>query len=185
MAQPRKQRPSGNEIIKVTNSIIYWDTICHRIMGGRENRLAVLVTCGNCRQDRWVSVHNLDHKKVGKFFTGCCNHCARRLAWREKRRTQPLHRKPTNTGYIKIYQPENPMADKRGEIYEHRLVMSQILGRPLKKWEHIHHKDNNRTNNSPENLELVTTQQNQVMKDMIARIVKLEDILKQYHIPIP
>ena len=91
----------------------------------------------------------------------------------------------TSHGYIKLYRPENPMADKRGEIYEHRFIMSQIIGRPLEKWEHIHHKDNNRANNSPENLELVTPQQNQSMKDMIARIIQLENILKQHHLQIP
>lgn len=185
MPQPRKQRPSGDEVIKITGSVIHWDTIRHQIMGSRENRLAMLVTCGSCGQDRWVAVHQLDKRREYEVYTGCCLHCARKLAWEQKRRIKPLHRRPTSEGYIKIYSPDHPMADKRGEVYEHRFIMAQILDRPLKRWEHVHHKDNNRANNSRENLELVSTQQNQVMKDMAARISQLEAILKQNHIPIP
>jgi hypothetical protein len=37
---------------------------------------------------------------------------------------------------------------------EHRVVMEKKLGRSLKKGESVHHKDGNRTNNDPDNLEL-------------------------------
>lgn len=39
-------------------------------------------------------------------------------------------------------------------ILEHRHVMEQILGRPLTEKEEVHHRDANRQNNAPENLEL-------------------------------
>ena len=37
---------------------------------------------------------------------------------------------------------------------EHRLVLAQKLGRPLRKGESAHHKNGNRSDNRPDNLEL-------------------------------
>ncbi|HET7529372.1 MAG TPA: HNH endonuclease, partial [Mycobacteriales bacterium] len=39
---------------------------------------------------------------------------------------------------------------------EHRLVMSVLLARPLTADESVHHRDGDRLNNRPENLELWT-----------------------------
>jgi len=57
-------------------------------------------------------------------------------------------------GYVMIYKPEHPNAGSRIYVKEHRLVMSNLLGRPLKSIEHVHHKNGVRNDNRPENLEL-------------------------------
>ena len=36
-----------------------------------------------------------------------------------------------SNGYIYIWDPEHPNADKRGYVAEHTKVMAEVLGRPL------------------------------------------------------
>ncbi len=55
-------------------------------------------------------------------------------------------------GYVRLHVPGG------GYVREHRLVMSQVLGRPLLPHEVVHHIDGNKQNNSPENLELCGSQ---------------------------
>jgi len=57
-----------------------------------------------------------------------------------------------NNGYIEIYMPQHPNARSNGTILEHRLVAEKKLGRYLKPEETVHHSDENRTNNDPDNL---------------------------------
>ena len=53
-------------------------------------------------------------------------------------------------GYVHEYDPV-----RHKFVRQHRLVMERMLGRPLEKWESVHHKNGKRTENGPENLELV------------------------------
>lgn len=54
--------------------------------------------------------------------------------------------------YKYVYMPSHPRAMSNGCIYEHILVAEQKLGRHLKDGECVHHIDENKRNNDPNNL---------------------------------
>jgi hypothetical protein len=59
-------------------------------------------------------------------------------------------------GYRLIFEPQHPRALTKGAykgyVYEHIAVATQMLGRPLRDDEIVHHLDQNRANNRVENL---------------------------------
>ncbi len=62
-------------------------------------------------------------------------------------------------GYVRVPLSNHPNARKSMRVFEHRVVMSEMIGRPLLKNENVHHKNGKRDDNRPENLELWVTSQ--------------------------
>jgi len=66
-----------------------------------------------------------------------------------------IGRKHMQEGYTLVYVgSDHPMANLRGHCREHRLVMAEALGRPLRSEEHVHHINGVKTDNRLENLHL-------------------------------
>lgn len=84
----------------------------------------------------------------------CNKRCSTRHTARNRAGT--TYRRLTTRGYVEVWNPTHPMAQKSGYMMEHRLVMSEHLGRSLEPWEVVHHKNEVRTDNRLENLELLT-----------------------------
>lgn len=55
-------------------------------------------------------------------------------------------------GYIMIYNPYHPNANKDGYVYEHRLIVEKQIGRYLHRWEVSHHINKIKDDNCLENL---------------------------------
>ena len=60
----------------------------------------------------------------------------------------------TTDGYLAVFRPGHSEANSQGRALEHRVVMSDLLGRPLAGDEYIHHRNGNRLDNAILNLEL-------------------------------
>ncbi len=62
-------------------------------------------------------------------------------------------------GYKQKYKPRSPEARENGYVAVHRDVASRKIGRPLRVNEVVHHRDGNKLNNRPSNLQVMTRKQ--------------------------
>lgn len=83
----------------------------------------------------------------------CGKVCANRHTARN--RVSTTYRRLTTRGYVEVWNPAHPMAQKSGYMMEHRLIMATHLGRSLLPEEVVHHKNEVKTDNRLENLELL------------------------------
>jgi|AGFS01.1.fsa_nt_gi HNH endonuclease. len=62
----------------------------------------------------------------------------------------------TGVGYYYVYDPTHEMANASGKVYVHRYVAQQHYGIKLTTNLHVHHIDENKLNNDPSNLQILT-----------------------------
>lgn len=71
-------------------------------------------------------------------------------------RRNPARNLPAGTRYTSNDGYTRVVNEAGRSVLEHRHVMEQMLGRPLRLGENVHHRNGVRTDNRPQNLELWT-----------------------------
>jgi len=99
--------------------------------------------CGNPKKSRSAWKYcSLKCRNKGKSFTG--HRC-----WKGGKHIN-------SRGYVMIFIPKEKRKTSSKYKHEHRIIMERHLGRSLKKIEHVHHKNHDRSDNRIENLVLVS-----------------------------
>ncbi|MGO4997812.1 HNH endonuclease [Oribacterium sp. Sow4_G1_1] len=98
----------------------------------------------------------------------------------------PTRMNPATKGKLRQARLGKGKCDGYSKIYgaaAHRVVAEQKLGRPLKKGEVVHHRDGNKYNNSPENLEVFPSQADHAryhnnLRWFISELERIEELEK-------
>lgn len=131
---------------------------CYYCQPGRR-RTGETRTCLRCGQlfyterNQLVKVHG-----AGKFCSNGCKAEAQR--GRISNAARPEELIAHTSGYLQVWMPEHPRAH-RGRVFQHIVVAEQKLGRPIGPNEHVHHIDENKQNNDPDNLLVLSNEDHQ------------------------
>lgn len=108
--------------------------------------------CPKCGFEKWRQLDS-----IGKYSQ--CRRCMHKGKIKEKNGAWKGGIKINHSGYkmIRLYPDDQfyDMCNETGYVFEHRLIVARRIGRSLKLQEVVHHKDNDKSNNSEANLELL------------------------------
>lgn len=81
-------------------------------------------------------------------------------------------------------EPIHPKANSKGLYPLHRVVMENKLGRTLLDGEDVHHKDENKFNNDPDNLEVLSKSDHSKKHSHVLESIKLtcESCKKEFEV---
>lgn len=115
--------------------------------------------CPTCRQRfdlSYGAIIELRHGNVLQFYA-CSIPC--QLAHTQKLYAANIgkaNREKISKARLAMFAETATWYRKVEGVHEHRTVAEKMLGRPLRKGEIVHHKDNDKRNNDPSNLVVMT-----------------------------
>lgn len=114
-------------------------------------RKYVEIECAYCSKPRSI---RSDSVKVNNF-------CGPRCSQKFRLRTPEDHpswkggRRKTSAGYMEVRIKDHHRVRGNGYVFEHIVALEKKIGRKLRHNEQCHHIDGDKTNNNPDNLQLV------------------------------
>lgn len=143
-----------------------------------------------CSKKCYIAMHKISYEEVlcpecNKYFNRNANVARKKLfcsitcRYANDKRKTTGNEYITTQGYVAIKAHGHPMAYADGYILKHRFIMAEKLGRILSKDEQVHHKDGNKLNNKPDNLELLTNSEHQELHDSHKRLNTTEAVEKR------
>lgn len=96
--------------------------------------------------------------KEGKIYSTLAKGCRNRYDLSKRVEPKELKYRLTKKGYCRVCM-RRESTNKREDLYVHRIIASIFIPNPLNLPE-VNHIDNNRTNNSVDNLEWITKKDN-------------------------
>ena len=122
---------------------------CGTVLASMKKRKGTYRKCKVC--DLLFRARPSEDKKAGgarKFCTRTCQHKNKKLGL-------PVGEYLGYDGYIVVCKTQ----DGRKQVKKHRLIMETEIGRHLLPKEIVHHKDNNKLNNSIKNLQIMSVRE--------------------------
>jgi len=83
----------------------------------------------------------------------------------------------TFNGYKVVLKPDHPFVNKTGYIFEHILIIEELLGRYVKKEEKVHHIDLDKSNNNTDNLIILPNMKahnkaHKQLQEVVSKLIK-------------
>ena len=149
---------------------------------GKAKGKHIWVGCECCGKERWVLFRVSSGEPIRKLCHSCAT--AHPLTGTHANNWKGGRTKSRRGYWFVKLQPDDffyPMANKKGYVLEHRLVMAKHLGRCLLPWELVHHKGNkypavsieNRGDNRLENLELLPHRKYHIVDSVVKQRLSL------------
>lgn len=115
----------------------------------------VETACSNCKNPM---LRRTQHSKA-EYRPVCSIECKSEQIIKEHHGRRGLKILGSDQGaYVLVRNRNHPRANKGGTVREHILVAEKMIGRPIKRGEHVHHIDFVKTNNDEANLFVCATQ---------------------------
>jgi len=151
------------------------DIVKGKELGKKYRGNFIWAICIDCGKGRWIQGDNRKPRSLR------CRPCNARFGREHKGNWKggiAIKRGRYMVIRIDKNNPYYSMADNDSYVLEHRLVMAKHLGRCLKSWEVVHHKNHIKTDNSIENLQLVTIDRHRQITILECKIAFQEKRIK-------